>query len=135
MRVRFGEGVDFEGLAVGEGGDGTVAIGAEEADAGLGVAFDDGRDGLAKLIAFADGDSGEARRDGGEESGGGGRLAAVVRDFEEIGGERSAVGGELVFDRGLDITGEQEADAGVGEAEDEGIVVGGFRDLGGIGRP
>ena len=87
-----------------------MAVGAQDPGAGAPEAGEDVRRRVAVRVAGAGGDQGEGGTDGVEETGRGGRAAAVVGDLEHARGE----GARRVAEQGplphrLHVTGQEDA--------------------------
>lgn len=65
--MRLSEGRHRKRVPVGERGDGAIAIGSQQADAGLGIARDGAFGGMAEGICFARGNDRKSGSDGGYE--------------------------------------------------------------------
>ncbi|GIG71580.1 hypothetical protein HNR73_001893 [Phytomonospora endophytica] len=93
-------------------------VGAQDAGAGVFEDAEDARVGVAVVVSGADRDERDAGVDGFQE----GRALvgrAVVGDFEDVGVEWGSGVEEGVLSGLLQVSGEQDRDAGPGGAQDE----------------
>jgi len=95
--------MDGKAGSVGKCGYGAVAIGAQQAHAGMLVAIHNSWRRMAERILLAHGNDRDPRRDGCNEVFRRRRLAAVVWHLHEIGGERRSIAGELLLNMLLDV--------------------------------
>ncbi len=72
----------------------------------------------------SNGDNGFERADGGEERSAGTICAAMVGDFEDLGGDGSPTGEDLGLYGAADIAGQHELDVAMGEQDHHGGVIG-----------
>lgn len=88
--------------------DRAILVGAKKPHTEARVALDHHFRRMSKRVSFAYRSDRDSRHDYRKKLIRRGCFAAVVRNLEEIRGERSAVGDEAVFGLSLDVAGEQE---------------------------
>ena len=85
-------------------------VGADHADAAVGVARDDVRPRMTKAVSIPAPDDGNRRRDGAHERGRGRRARSVVRHQQDIGAQQRRIRAqESRFCLCFDVSGKQRA--------------------------
>lgn len=109
--------------AVGNCRDRAVAVGAVNGDARRTQPVEHFGRRMSERVVLADGNGADFRVNRGEKIFRGRGFAAVVGNFEEIGGEIGSLRENGSLGGPFDVAGEKQMNGGVGNAQDNGVVI------------